>query len=65
MVDASYNFMYANVGCQGRISDGGVFANTVFGQALSNGTLNLPTPRPLPGCQKVMSYVCVGDDAFP
>lgn len=57
--------MYANVGCQGRISDGGVFSNTVFARALNNGTLNLPPPQPLPGRQKVMPYVCVGDDAFP
>jgi hypothetical protein len=25
LVDANYNFIYAHVGCQGRISDGGVF----------------------------------------
>ena len=28
VVDANYNFIYANVGCQGRISDGGVFFKT-------------------------------------
>lgn len=28
LVDADYNFLYADVGCQGRISDGGVFRNT-------------------------------------
>ena len=25
LVDHKYQFLYANVGCQGRISDGGVF----------------------------------------
>jgi hypothetical protein len=28
LVDVDYCFMYADVGCQGRVSDGGVFRNT-------------------------------------
>ncbi|XP_050542002.1 uncharacterized protein LOC126905910 [Daktulosphaira vitifoliae] len=28
LVNANYCFLYTNVGCQGRISDGGVFKNT-------------------------------------
>lgn len=27
VVDARYNFIYADIGCQDRISDGGVFKN--------------------------------------
>ena len=27
LVDADYNFLYINVGCQGRISDSGVLKN--------------------------------------
>ncbi|XP_050517740.1 uncharacterized protein LOC126892283 [Diabrotica virgifera virgifera] len=34
VVDANYNFIYANVGCQGRISDGGVFNDSYFKGAL-------------------------------
>lgn len=30
IVDADYNFLYANIGCQGRISDAGVLRNTPF-----------------------------------
>lgn len=30
VVDADYNFLFADVGCQGRISDGGVIKNTEF-----------------------------------
>ena len=28
LVDANYNFMFVNAGCQGGISDSGVFTNT-------------------------------------
>ena len=37
-----------NVECQGRTSDVGVCCNSSLCKALSNGTLNLPRPRPLP-----------------
>lgn len=45
LVDANYNFMYVNVGCQGRISDGGVFKNTSLYRNLENKSLNLPKPE--------------------
>jgi hypothetical protein len=34
VVDANYCFKYAHVGCQGRISDGGVFRITPFSKKL-------------------------------
>lgn len=42
LVDGNYNFTYVDVGCQGRISDGGVFENTTFKKALNSEQLNLP-----------------------
>nr|CAI5838217.1 unnamed protein product [Callosobruchus analis] len=54
VVDANYNFIFADVCCQGRISDGGVFRNTIFNQKLQNNELNLPGDQNLPA-----------DDAFP
>lgn len=65
IVDANYNFMYVNIGCQGRISDGGVFANTIFKQLLDENKLNLPDEDILSGRQKYVPYVFVADDAFP
>nr|CAH7732077.1 unnamed protein product [Callosobruchus chinensis] len=54
IVDAKYNFVYVNIGCQGRISDGGVFKHTDFAKRLENGTLNLPCDEPVPGQEKAM-----------
>ncbi|XP_037303438.1 protein ALP1-like [Manduca sexta] len=65
IVDANYNFIFADIGCQGRISDGGVFRNTSFYQKLQNNELNLPNDQSLPGRQQNMPFVFVADDAFP
>lgn len=65
LVDADYKFLYANVGCQGRISDGGVFANSSLCRMLYNNDLNLPDKKPLPGRIMPVPYFFLGDDAFP
>ena len=65
VVDANYKFIMVDVGCNGRISDGGVLKNSNFGRALENKTIPLPMPEPLPGLTMSMPYVFVGDDAFP
>ena len=64
--DAHYRFTVVDFGEAGRHSDGGVLANSEFGQALENGTLSIPDPRPLTGTtQPALPYVIVGDAAFP
>nr|XP_022911203.1 uncharacterized protein LOC111422238 [Onthophagus taurus] len=65
VVDANYNFIYANVGSQGRISDGGVFNATHFKKCFEESTLNLPSALVLPGRHVEVPFVFVGDDAFP
>lgn len=62
--DASYKFLYIDVGSNGRISDGGVFRKTSFNEALINKKLNLPPPRPLPSRNTPVAFVLVADDAF-
>lgn len=37
VVDGNYNFIYANVGFQGRISDGGILSATTFKKCLDEG----------------------------
>ncbi|CAD7084400.1 unnamed protein product [Hermetia illucens] len=65
VVDADYCFTYVNVGCQGRISDGGVFKNTEFGKRLEKNQLKLPKEEALPGRTLPIPYVLVAVDAFP
>ncbi|CAK1590963.1 unnamed protein product [Parnassius mnemosyne] len=52
LVDDNYCFSYIDIGCNGRISDGGVFRNCNLSDILENGLL----PE---------SHVIVGDAAFP
>lgn len=65
VADANYNFIYLDVGCQGRISDGGVFNYTSLYEKMNRGTLGLPQPATLPGREIPVPYVFVADDAFP
>ncbi|KAM7289538.1 protein ANTAGONIST OF LIKE HETEROCHROMATIN PROTEIN 1-like [Ixodes scapularis] len=66
VVDSGYRFVLIDVGAEGRQSDGGVFKASDFGQALENGTLNLPDLGKLPRCQdpRLAPHVFVGDEAF-
>ncbi|KAK7175588.1 hypothetical protein R3I93_002497 [Phoxinus phoxinus] len=67
VVDAQYCFRVVDVGCYGRTSDGGVLANSTFGQALRDGTLGLPQDALLPGAEHLgpQPHVFVADEAFP
>ena len=64
-VDSNYKFIYADVGCNGRISDGGVFRNLSLCKAITDNLLNIPDPRKIDDNQTVLPYVVVADDAFP
>ena len=65
IVDADYKFIYVDIGCNVRISDGGVFRNSSLSTALEKNTLNIPQPTPLPGKTHPIPYMMVADDAFP
>ncbi|XP_029938044.1 protein ANTAGONIST OF LIKE HETEROCHROMATIN PROTEIN 1-like [Salarias fasciatus] len=67
VVDARYRFRVIDVGGYGRTSDGGIFANSAFGQALRAGTLDLPPNQHLPGADHRGSqpHVFVADEVFP
>lgn len=65
LVDANYNFIYVDIGCQGRISDGGVFKNTTLYNKLENRTLTIPDPKVLQIPYSIeIPYMILGDKAF-
>lgn len=64
LVSSDYRFMYADIGSQGRISDGGVFRNSSLWQKMCSNSLNLPKPSHIPGSTKDIPYVFLGDGAF-
>ena len=65
MIGPEYEFLYADVGINGRNSDGGIWANCSLKIALESNAINVPDPEPLPHRSKIMPFVCTGDDAFP
>ena len=67
VVDSQYCFRVVDVGSYGRTSDGGVLANSIFGQALRAGTLGIPEDVLLPGADHLgpQPFVFVADEAYP
>lgn len=64
LVDASYRFMYIDVGANGSCSDGGVFKDSGLWESLEEGHAGLPDPEPIPGDDHPLPYSIVADDAF-
>ena len=72
VVGASAQFIYADVGCQGRISDGGVLRNTEFYKALEQDKMSIPQSKQIPidenenyeEWKPELPFYFVGDDAF-
>ena len=65
LVDANYKFIYVDIGCNGRISDGRVFRKSTLSKAISTNLLNIPGPCTLDDGVTEAPYVIVADDAFP
>ncbi|XP_050676762.1 uncharacterized protein LOC126973479 [Leptidea sinapis] len=65
IVNAKYQFMYIDIGMNGRISDGEVLQNTKFFEKLENSDLRIPSSELLTGSNRNYPIVFVADDAFP
>lgn len=64
VLDANYNFIYANCGVKGKSSDCGVFQETAFYKSLADNQLNWPSPDPIRQDGPNMPYVLVADSGF-
>lgn len=64
IADAEYKLIYVDVGCNGIISDDGVFNKCSFATAMEANQLNIPQPKSLPKRNVPVPYVLVADDAF-
>ena len=64
LVDADYNFVYVDVGANGRNSDGGVFKGCSLEHSLENNTPNFHPQASFPGDDRPASHFIVADEAF-
>lgn len=64
LVDATYKFLYVDIGSYGRVADGGVFNSCTLAKGLNEGSMNIPADCQPPGSSTVLPYVIVADDAF-
>lgn len=64
LVDSDYCFMFADIGCSGRISDGGVYNQSILKQKINTNAINLPPPSRLPNSDTCLPYVFLADAAF-
>ncbi|KAJ8349682.1 hypothetical protein SKAU_G00248120 [Synaphobranchus kaupii] len=65
LVDSNYKFLYIDIGCNGRVSDGGVFRGCSLQESLEKKTVNIPRPAPLPRSDRMTPFCIVADEAFP
>jgi hypothetical protein len=56
--------MFVDAGCQGRISDSGVFTNTELYKKLETKTFCLPQPVSFNGRERSGPCFFIGDEAF-
>ena len=62
LVDADYK-IHIDVGCNRRISDGGIYNNSSLYRIINEDTLGIPTPTMVK--ESPLPFVIIADDAFP
>jgi len=61
-IDYIISFFSSLAGSQ---SDGSVWANSAFGQAIEADEINFPFPKEIPGTDVILPFTFVADEAFP
>ena len=64
-VGPKYEYLYIEVGANGRNSDGGIWDRCELKKAIEKEILNLPAPRVEQSGDCKLPFVITGDDAFP
>lgn len=64
IVDARGKFLMVDIGCNGRVSDGGIWQNTLA-HYFETDILQLPPPQALPNSSTENNFVLLADEAFP
>lgn len=64
LVDADYKFIFIDVGTPGRYGDATIWNNSQLRHHLQAGTLPVPPPVVLPGCDMPIPSLIVADSAF-
>lgn len=66
VIGPEYQFIFADIRMNDRMSDGGNWARNEFRATLADvdNPLSILNPRPLPHRSMVGPYICVGDDVF-
>ena len=61
MIWPEQEFLYVDVGVDGRNSDGEIWSKCALKNALEQNTLNIPTSAVLPGRNDPVAYICTGE----
>ena len=64
LIDANYKFIYVDIGCNGRISDGGVYRNSSLSKAIEDCLLGILPDRIIAERMEALPHVILIDDAF-
>ena len=67
LIDTNSRFIYVDIGCNGRVSDVGVWSNSSLSELLmdESNPLNIPPSKQLPGRNIKIPYFIVEDRSFP
>ena len=65
VVDATYRFVFVNIGAYGRCCDSSIFSDSAFGRQLEDGSIPIPDGNFLPETSMRAPCVLLVDEGFP